>query len=263
MICSTNPSSTNIRCLQINLRHSRAAAMHLSQLLLDLEVDVAFIQEPYAVSAPYPSLKYVPDGYVQLHSLTTDHAYGAAIIAKRNLYPSMHPLEINNCAAGVKITVRNQPFYLFSIYCRPSIRDLRSFLLSFFHLPSSTLNPRTASRSILCLDSNAMNPLWNSKTLDDKGSAMENFCRSLGLTVCNVALHHLSHCPTNTSFPDITLAGDYANISGSSTYRLFQTILTYLSSSLLVIRMAIPNPSVPRSPSREYLRTRQKFSSRY
>ncbi len=58
-----------------------------------------------------------------------------------------------------------------------------------------------------------MNPLWNSKTLDDKGSAMEDFCRSLGLTVCNVALHNLSHCPTNTSFPDITLAGDYANIS--------------------------------------------------
>ena len=64
MISLSNTSPTNIKCLQINLRHSRAAALNLSQLLLDLDVDVAFIQEPFAVSDPSVSVKYVPDNYV-------------------------------------------------------------------------------------------------------------------------------------------------------------------------------------------------------
>ena len=71
-----NASSTNLKCLQINLRHSLAATLHFSELMLELDVDFAFIQEPYAISAPQATLKYVPDNYVQFHSLSADHAYG-------------------------------------------------------------------------------------------------------------------------------------------------------------------------------------------
>ena len=209
MISLSNTSPTNIKCLQINLRHSRAAALNLSQLLLDLDVDVAFIQEPYAVSDPSATVKYVPDSYVQLHSLSADHAYGAAIIVKRVYNPTLFPIAITNCAAGAEITVRNQKFYLFSLYCRPSIRDIQSFLLTL----SSTLSHSVARRSILCLDSNALNPLWNSRTLDDKGRTFEEFFRAMGLNIINVELGQLEHQPTNTSFLDITTAGDLLHLS--------------------------------------------------
>ena len=209
MIHSINTSSTSFKCIQINLRHSRAAALHLSQLLLDMDVDVAFIQEPYATLNPSPSLKYVPDGYIQLHSLSADHAYGAAIVVKRIHNPTLLPLAVNNCAAGAEITVGSQKFFLLSIYCRPSIKDLQSFLLTL----SSSITPQMAGHLILCTDSNAMNPLWNSKALDDKGRTMEEFCRAIGLSVANIELRHLSHIPSNTSFPDITLIGDDVAVS--------------------------------------------------
>ena len=56
-----NGRNSSVKCLQINLRHSKNASLHLSQLLLDLNIDIALIQEPYAVADPLPRLKYVPD----------------------------------------------------------------------------------------------------------------------------------------------------------------------------------------------------------
>jgi hypothetical protein len=81
MTHQTNISTSSIKWLQINLYHSRLAALHyLSQILLDLVVDVAFFQEPYATSNPNIMIKYVDEDYVQLHSLSSDHAYGVAIL---------------------------------------------------------------------------------------------------------------------------------------------------------------------------------------
>jgi endonuclease/exonuclease/phosphatase (EEP) superfamily protein YafD len=52
---NTSKASAPLKCLQINLRHSRCAALNLSQLILDLDIDVILIQEPYAAIPP-PSL---------------------------------------------------------------------------------------------------------------------------------------------------------------------------------------------------------------
>lgn len=161
------------------------------------------------VSDPNVYLKCVPDPFVQLHSLSHDHAFGVAILAKRSLNPSLLPLAINNCGAGAKISVHGKPLVLFSVYCRPSINDLQSFL----HDLSRSLTPTIASQSILCFDANAKNPLWNSKLLDSKGIIFEDFCRSLSLDVTNVPLCNLNHHPPNSSFPDITVAGVLVNIS--------------------------------------------------
>lgn len=208
-IHQTSPSTSSIKCLQINLRHSRLAALHLSQTLLDLDIDVAFIQEPYATSNPNITIKYVPEHYAQLHSLLSDHAYGAAILAKRCLNPTLFPGVFSHCAVGAEITFHHKKLYLFSLYFWPSINNLQSFFLNL----SASVTPQIARRSILCIDSNAMNPLWNSRTLDEKGRDTEDFCRAQGLNIANFGLRHLSHTPQNTSFPDITLAGDYVIVS--------------------------------------------------
>jgi hypothetical protein len=137
------------------MQHAKAAALHLSQLLIDMNIDIVFIQEPYALSQSNVSLKYIPDHFVQLHSLSHDHAFGAAILAKRSLNPSLLPLEISNCAAGAKIIIHDQPLFLFSVYFRPSLIDLKSFLYDL----SRSLTPEITSRSILCFDANARNSL--------------------------------------------------------------------------------------------------------
>ena len=90
--------------IDVNRRHSPAAALHLSQLLVDMNIDV-FIQEPFATSSP--TLTYVPDDYIELHSFSSNHAYGAAILVKRIHYPTLLPLTVNNYVAGSEITVGN------------------------------------------------------------------------------------------------------------------------------------------------------------
>ena len=37
-----------LKCIQINLRHSKSASLHFFKLLIDLDIDIAIIQEPYA-----------------------------------------------------------------------------------------------------------------------------------------------------------------------------------------------------------------------
>ena len=71
-----------LRCLRINLRHSRSAALNLSQLILERKLDVILIQEPYAISSPSLDLFAIPPGYSSHHSLNKDHAFGAAILVK-------------------------------------------------------------------------------------------------------------------------------------------------------------------------------------
>jgi hypothetical protein len=37
-----------LNCIQINLQHSKSATHHLCKSLVELKIDIALIQEPYA-----------------------------------------------------------------------------------------------------------------------------------------------------------------------------------------------------------------------
>jgi len=197
--------SSSLRTIQINLHHSRTAALHLSQLILDLDIDVVLIQEPYAVNSTEGTiLKYVPSGYSQFHSLDHDHAYGAAILVKNSLNCSICPQGAGNAFAGVKILLKNKPTYFFSVYCRPSLHSSASFLQQFLNLiPTGVLRS-----SVFAIDGNGKNKIWNSKTTDKKGTDLEALLLSHSLSIANVDAQTLDHRPLNTSFVDITANGD-------------------------------------------------------
>ena len=40
---------TTIKCAQLNLQHSRTATYNLTQLILQNNIDVTYVQEPYTV----------------------------------------------------------------------------------------------------------------------------------------------------------------------------------------------------------------------
>ena len=118
-----NSLSRDLNCLQINLRHSRMASLHLSQLLIDLNIDIAIIQEPYATNSDHQiSEKYIPDNFISLHALSDDHTYGATILLKRFLNGQLLLTTCNNATVGVKLSINNSELFLFSLYCRPSIK---------------------------------------------------------------------------------------------------------------------------------------------
>jgi len=76
----------SIKVLQINLRHGRLATAAFAQTLLELDTDIALVQEPFATSllADSPILiPNLPDSYEALHRLNDNHHFGAAIVAKK------------------------------------------------------------------------------------------------------------------------------------------------------------------------------------
>ena len=91
-----------LKCLQINLQHSLAASLSLSQTISELNLDLIFIQEPYFTTnnKNFPNL---PLGYSVYHSLTEDHAYGSAIIYKSNLKEEPLPMYSNNEITAIDV----------------------------------------------------------------------------------------------------------------------------------------------------------------
>lgn len=55
------------------------------RLLVDRNIDIALIQEPYALGTGSPEMYGVPAGYTAFHNLTEHHTSGAAVIAKNSL----------------------------------------------------------------------------------------------------------------------------------------------------------------------------------
>jgi hypothetical protein len=70
---------SKLKCEQINIRHSGAATLHLSQILLDLDIDIVLVQEPYAKPNLFLNdiipIPFLPDQYTVHHNLNEDHAY--------------------------------------------------------------------------------------------------------------------------------------------------------------------------------------------
>jgi len=100
-----------LRVLQVNLRHSKSASIHLSQVILDLDLDLLLIQEPYAFLSPSGDIIVgnIPPGYVSFHNLSNDHAFGAVILAKTSLNATAaHFADSNHCCC-----VRVSPNLLF------------------------------------------------------------------------------------------------------------------------------------------------------
>lgn len=193
---------SSLRCVQINLHHSRSAALHLSQLILVLDVDVILIQEPYAarsVDGAY-YVKYGPKGYFQYHSLNGDHAYGSAILAKNSLDAALCEQGAMNAIAGIRIDASPSPLYLFSAYCRFSLPSSAIFLQDFL----GTLPVGVMRDSVFAIDCNGKNKLWNSSMTDRKGSEVESLLVSSSLAIANVEIASLDHAPLGFDFVDIT-----------------------------------------------------------
>ncbi len=192
---------TSFTCIQANLRHSHAASASFSQLLLDLNIDVALVQEPYAApgrcdTSSRPSIDYLPEDYESFHNLGADHLYGAAIFARRSLRASIIQTFSSSHAVCVRISSRDSQLIFASVYLRPSTTSINSSLSTIFTACSPL------QYAIKGKDANARSPLWNSRQLDNKGRELEGL---LGLA--NRPLNDFKFIPPGTSFIDVTLHG--------------------------------------------------------
>ena len=220
---------SSLRCLQINLRHSKAAARNLSQLILHLDIDVVLIQEPSASFSLFTSkieVKNVPVGYSSFHNLSSEHAFGAPILVKSSLHATLTYFGASNSCCGISIS----PNLFFSLYCRPSLGSIPAHVRALLNY----IPPFSKKYTILSGDVNAKNKVWNSARTDDCGLELEHIFRESRLSIANVDL--ISLPLTRVSSTSLLLETESVCQTGRFlTHPLFQIIR--LSFSLLLVQI--------------------------
>jgi hypothetical protein len=86
MIKTSKNTFNKLKCIQINLQHSKSASLHFYKNITDLNIDIAIIQEPFACFNKFNNelqTPSVPNTYSIHHNIDNrDHAYGAIILTK-------------------------------------------------------------------------------------------------------------------------------------------------------------------------------------
>lgn len=197
-----------LKCLQINLRHSKAAGKNLEKVIVDRNADIVFIQEPYVtIKNNIFLIPYLPKNYKIAHNLDNQHAYGAVIIVKSCLAVSQVGDLMANHLVGLEIKTKHKspPLRVFSLYCRPSCKNFKAVLDDFQSFPG-------LKNTIIAADINAKNSLWGSKITDKRGKEVETFLNNTQLKIINEKIKHLSYIPAAYSMIDVTFAGEQVTI---------------------------------------------------
>lgn len=112
-----------LKCIQVNLRHSKSASLALAQFILGLDVDIALIQEPFAYLGPVPVVANIPAGFESFHQLSADHAYGSSILVKKSIVKTR------------KVTTRHLSNHVACVYLMTATGPLRFAALSILGPP--------------------------------------------------------------------------------------------------------------------------------
>ena len=99
--------------------------------------------------------------------------------------------------AVVDLKIAKGTVRFISAYLRPSISNYLATLQSEL---SSLI-------TVLSVDANAKNRLWNSSTTDRKGEEFESFMSETNLQLANRNSSELDFVPGGTSFVDVTAVG--------------------------------------------------------
>ena len=197
-MCNTHPI---LKVLQINLNRCEAAALAMQRVVIDLKIDIVLIQEPLY----YHNIQvvpYIPRGFAALHSM--NEAKGGALILARSSLSSLSKLRSTHTATGISFRWAGEWVNAVSIYARPMALTQAADLTTDFFAANPDMN---ISDTIIGMDANALNPLWNSVKTDKAGEDLAAMVNITGLNIVNREVDK-SALVVPTQFPDVTLAGD-------------------------------------------------------
>ena len=177
------PNSVNrnvkLKCLQVNIQHSRVAASNLTQVILQHNIDIAFVQEPYTL---HNKVAGFPTGFkIFTHGGGRNRA---AIILNNN------EIDVIAIAQGshehailTEIRYKRLSLYGASLYLpidRDIVRDLDTV--------ENKLQHTKGGRLILAMDSNVRSKLWFDKHKNARGRTLEEYIITRDLHILNTEM---------------------------------------------------------------------------
>lgn len=164
----------NLKILQINLAHSRAAADNLSRVVFELQPDIILIQEPY----------YTPHNHIvgctmnDIIFSADKNPLCAIVVRNRRLMP--FPIKINRKQIIVNLDYKEEKITLISIYCPPS----SNFTELLFEL-NNDLRKLQYSNLVIGGDFNAKSSIWGKQSTDQRGEELIEFTLNNNLITLN------------------------------------------------------------------------------
>lgn len=174
----------NLKMVQINLHHSKAASDSLLTLLTDNDLDIALVQEPWQHKNKILGLKH--NNYNILAG-NYEGKIRTCILAKKCLNIFFLPQLSNEDLTVAKLEGKESNFVLISAYfpyeyedrppvkCKNTIDHLTNIGLDF----------------LIGIDANAHHTQWGSKDINDKGETLFDH-----ILQANLELHNRGHEPT-------------------------------------------------------------------
>ena len=174
---SLRPEQTAIKCLQVNLHHSRAATANLIRTIAEEGTDIVFIQEPYIIQNKVAGIskKYkiytAPEGRCR-----------AAIVVTSNKLDTMLIQQLSDAdTVTVEITNGNTNIIAASMYfdrLKPIAHDLAKRERAIRYAKGTAV--------LFAMDSNARSTLWHDRLTNTRGRILEEFLTSKQLYIANI-----------------------------------------------------------------------------
>lgn len=164
-----------LKLAHINLNHAKLACNQLAEDILNLELDIISINEPYTYSGKVVG---IPNKYIVISDENALNAPRAAIILKDNLLISTKTKSRD--IVTVQLEIEEEYLEVTSVYCPPS-QDL-SINLAELELDLQLAGSR---KKIILGDFNAKSSTWGQRNLDVRGEELMEFCGVHDLLIIN------------------------------------------------------------------------------
>ena len=155
-----------IRCMQINLQHSRVATANLMQLTEEESTDILSIQEPYILQN---NVTGIPLKY-RIYSIPNTRCRAAIVIKNKQIDAILLKQLSDADAIVAEITVNGAKFFFASMYFdidRQIEQDLTKI--------DNILQHAKGEGVILTIDSNARSTSWHDITTKARGKKLEEY----------------------------------------------------------------------------------------
>lgn len=173
--------NTGIKCLQINLKHSRVATNNLMQIIKEYSLDVIFVQEPYTIN---DKMAGISSNY-RIFSYGQPNIRAAIIITNK----SVDAIMINQISDSDMVVIELIQDK-FSTYAVSMYMDITTDINIDFRKIDNILSFTKGKCLLICMDSNARSKTWYDVITNNRGKLVEEYLTSSNLYIMNEESEH-------------------------------------------------------------------------
>jgi hypothetical protein len=169
-------SNIVLRCIQINLKHSKAATDNFNQLTKEANIDIAFIEEPYNYQNQVIG---IPRNY-RIFTSGTARKRAAVVFVNKAIDAILIDQLSDEDTALIEINYGNLKFIATSIYL-----DIKKEMASDLHKIENIQLLANGRELLVAMDSNARSTTLYDVITNKRGRTLEEFIISNGLNIAN------------------------------------------------------------------------------